>query len=106
MTFIDGKIPNKPKNVKPVRTTDGKYVLFWERPKAKKWNDVVDKFVVYRFAKGEKINLDNPSKIVAITYDTMYELPYRQGNTNYIYVVTALNRLSNESKGVKQKIKL
>jgi len=106
MTFIDGKIPNKPRNVKPVRTTDGKYVLFWERPKAKKWNDVVDKFVVYRFAKGEKINLDNPSKIVAITYDTMYELPYRQGNTNYIYVVTALNRLSNESKGVKQKIKL
>lgn len=105
MTFIDRKSPKKPKRVTAVWTNDGP-VLFWTKPKGRKWGDFVNKYVVYRFEKGEKIDLDNPTKIVAITPETMYRLPYAGGNRAYVYVVTALDRMSNESKGVKVKIKL
>ncbi len=105
MPFIDKKSPKKPKKVKPVWTHDG-YILFWTAPKAKKWDDIANKYVVYRFAKGEKVNFDDPSKIVTITYQTFYRLPYEHGTDQYTYVVTALDRMSNESKGVKKKIKL
>ena len=64
------------------------------------------KFVVYRFEKGEKIDLDDASKIVTITNQTMYRLPKAEEKTQCFYVVTSLDRMSNESKGVKKKVKL
>ena len=105
MPFLDDKAPKKPKAVKPVWTSDG-YILFWQKPKAKKWGDEVNKFVVYRFAKGQPVNLNDPSNIVAITYDTYYKLPYSDGNTAYTYVVTSLDRVGNESVAAKKKVKL
>ena len=91
--------------MKPVWTSDG-YVLLWTKPKAKHWDDEVHKYVVYRFEKGEKINFDNPAKIVTITDKEHYKLPYVDGTARYTYVVTALDRMSNESKPVKKKLKL
>ena len=105
MPFIDDKAPKNPKKVKPVWTSDG-LILFWQAPKAKKWEDEVVKYVVYRFASGEKVNLDNASHIIAITSDTKLKLPYNNGQTSYVYIVTSLDRLSNESGGVKKKIRL
>lgn len=105
MPFIDDKAPKKVSKLKTIWTADG-YVLFWTAPKAKRWGDVAHKYVVYRFAKGEKVNVNDPSKIVAITSNTFYELPYEFGKTKYTYVVTALDRLQNESKPAKKKIKL
>ena len=105
MPFIDSKAPKKPRKLADVWTADGP-VLFWTKPKAKKWSDEATKFVVYRFEKGEKINLNDPSKIMAITHETMYRLPYEGGLKKYTYVVTSLDRLSNESKGAKKKISL
>ena len=105
MPFIDGKAPGKPKALKPVWTPDG-LMLFWTAPKGKKWGDVARKYVVYRFAKGEKLNTDDPSHIVEITDKTYVKLPYADGSARYTYLVTALDRMSNESKAVKKKIKL
>lgn len=105
MPFIDNKSPKKPRKVKPVWTSDG-YILFWTIPHGKAWGDVAKQYVVYRFGKGEKLDLEDASKIVAITPDTYYKLPYVDGKTKYTYVVTALDRMSNESKGKKVKIKL
>ena len=105
MPFIDSKAPAKPKSVKPIWTSDGLF-LFWMKPKGKKWDDEVHKYVVYRFEKKEKIDLENPAKIVAITDQQFLKLPYVDGKTQCTYVVTALDRLSNESKAVKKKLKL
>lgn len=105
MPFIDHKRPKKPRKVKPVWTSDG-YILFWTVPNGKNWDDVAKQYVIYRFASSEKIDLDDPSKIVTITSDTFYKLPYNKGNVKYTYVVTALDRMSNESKGKKVKVKL
>ena len=64
------------------------------------------KYVIYRFAKNEKIDTEDPAHIVGITNDTWFLLPYTDGKTRYTYVVTALDRMANESKAVKKKVKL
>ena len=105
MSFLSDKSPKKVTKVKPLWMS-GDYVLFWTAPKSKDWQDTAEKYVVYRFAPGEKVDINDPSKIVAITAATYYKLPYADGKKKYTYVVTALNRLQNESKIVKKKIKL
>ena len=103
--FIDDKAPKKVRKVKAVWTEDG-YILFWTAPKAKTVMDEAKHYVVYRFLRKEKVNLDDPSRIVAITHNEFCKLPYEDGKTKYRYVVTALDRLHNESKPVSKKVKL
>jgi hypothetical protein len=43
---------------------------------------------------------------VTITRDDFILLPYEEGKVKYQYVVTALDRLHNESKPAKTKVKL
>ena len=105
MSFIDKKTTSKVRKLKPVWTSDG-YILFWTAPKGKNWQNTATKYVVYRFAKGEKVQTNDASKIVAITTDTFYKLPYDDGKQKFTYVVTALNRLQNESKAKKKIVKL
>ena len=105
MPFIDGKAPGKVRKLKPVWTADG-YILFWTAPKGRGWKDEAQQYVVYRFAPGEKVDTSDPSKIVAITRQTFVSLPYEDGETKYTYAVTALDRMQNESKPVKKKVKL
>ena len=103
--FIDDKAPAKVKKLKPVWTPDG-YILFWTAPHAKDEMDKAVQYVVYRFKKGERINLDDPSHIVSITRNAFYKLPYEDGKSKFQYAVTALDRLHNESKAVKKNVKL
>ncbi len=105
MPFIDGSAPGKVRKMKPVWTADG-YILFWTAPKGEGWKNKAVKYVVYRFAKGEKVNTEDPSKIVCVTGDTYCKLPYQDGKSRYVYAVTALDRMQNESKVVKKKVKL
>lgn len=105
MPFIDKKAPKSPRKVKPVWTSDG-YILFWTAPKGNNWDDVATCYVVYCFEKGEQINIDDPSKILAVTSQTFFKLPYKNGRQKYTYVVTALDRLHNESKPVKKTVRL
>ena len=103
--FMDNEAPAKVRKMKPVWTEDG-YILFWTAPKYKEEMNRAVQYVVYRFNDKEKVNIDDPSHIVAITRDNFYKLPYEDGKTKYRYVVTALDRLHNESKSVGKKIKL
>ena len=105
MPFIDDKAPKKPKRLKKVWTEDG-YMLFWKAPKGKHWDDVAHKYVVYKFDHDEEININDASKIVEITSKTYTKLPYDDGTKKMKYVVTALDRMSNESKIAKKKVKL
>ena len=104
MPWIDDDAPRKPRKLK-VMDIEGKKVLFWTAPKGDKWYDVATKYVVYRFDKGEDLNTDDPTKIIAITRDTHCELPDMPHKTRAVYVVTALDRMQNESDIVKKKVK-
>ena len=103
--FMDNEAPAKVRRMKSVWTEDG-YILFWTAPKYKEEMNRAVQYVVYRFNDKEKVNIDDPSHIVAITRDNFYKLPYEDGKTKYRYVVTALDRLHNESKSVGKKSKL
>ena len=105
MPFIDGDAPSKPKKVKVKHEHDGCY-LTWKAPKGKGWQDEAHRYVVYRFLPSEPLDTDDPSKIVGMPYDNRLRLDYKDGRTKYIYVVTALDRMSNESTGKKKKVKL
>ena len=105
MPFIDDKAPKKPRSLKVSWSDDG-CLLYWKAPKGKGWENEAYKYVVYRFGPDEEIDLDNPTKIVAITYQPALRLNYNGGETKYTYVVTALDRMSNESVGKKKKIRL
>ena len=103
--FMDDKAPGKVRKVKKVWTEDG-YMVFWNPPKAKDEMDRAVQYVVYRFGDKEKVNIDDASHIVAVTRNNFYKLPYKDGKNKYRYVVTALDRLHNESKSVSKKVKL
>lgn len=104
MPFLDDKSPKAVKGLKFKWTPEGP-LLSWKATKGKKWGDVVNKFAVYRFKKGEKVNLNDASKMVKVTYDSKMIVPYMK-DSKYTYVITALDRVGNESKGKKITVKL
>lgn len=103
--FIDSKAPRHVKKLTVIWTDDGP-ILCWTAPKYKDEMNRPTKYVVYRFAKGEKISIDDVTKIIGFTTQPFFPLTYEGGLTKYTYVVTALDRLHNESKPKKEKIKL
>ena len=105
MPHLDKKAPGKVRKLKVIDMGD-QQVLMWTAPKFKDWNDEAVKYVVYCFKKGERLNTDDPSHIVAITHDPFYEIPTTMEQGKYVYLVTALDRLQNESKTVKKKVKM
>ena len=111
MPHIDAKAPNKVKKLKAM-TIDGDQILFWMQPKGKGWKDEAVKYVVYRFENGEQPDLSDASKIVAVTTETFCKIPTHSSSTTtgkrkkVTYVVTALDRMSNESKPKKVKVAL
>lgn len=104
MPWIDKKAPGKVRHLSVRKAPDGNY-LFWEAPKEKNEMSKARNYVVYCFARGEKVNTEDASHILAITPHNILKLPVADGKTRYTYVVTALNRLQNESKGKKKKYK-
>ena len=102
MKFIDAKAPGKPRKAK-LKMTNGLVTLNWKAPKAKKELDKAVSYVVYRFPKGEKMNINNAENVLAITRSTSFILDDGKNPFDFKYLVTALDRLSNESKAVKVK---
>ncbi|MCD8291342.1 MAG: family 10 glycosylhydrolase, partial [Prevotella sp.] len=99
MPYIDKKAPKPVKSLK-ILNMDGKHLLFWKAPKGNGWKNKAEKYVVYRFEKGDKLNLSDPTKILAITSDTFYDItkPKTTSRSNkyakkYYFAVTALDRM-------------
>lgn len=86
--------------------TEDMHFLTWEHNKQPRNPETAQLFVVYRFNQGERIDINQAEKIVKVTPDNFYTLPYEGGQKNYTYVVTALDAFKNEGKPVKIKVKL
>ena len=95
----------RPKDVKSLKAqwTPQGYCLTWKINGDKKNPENAQYYIIYRFKDKEKVNLDDPSKIVAITRETFYLLPFQLGKVKYKYVVTSVDRFHNESKKGKSK---
>lgn len=104
-THMHSKAPKRVDKLKEFYTKT-EHTLRWRSDGDKLDPTTAQYYVVYRFEKGEKENLDNAEKIVAITREPNYVLPYEGGRKEYKYVVTAVDGFHNESKARSKKIKL
>lgn len=105
-THLHNHSPKEVRKLKTEWSADG-YKLSWKSEQDEFNPETARYFVIYRFRQGEKHDLSNPARIVAITPDQEYVLPYKKGEKEYVYIVTTVDRFHNEStKGKKKKIKL
>ena len=96
MDFIDGDAPKAVRKVKVVEMADGPFI-FWKKPKGKGWRNEAVKYAIYCFRQGEPIDISNASHLVATTTNNFVRIgAQRAMNT---YVITALDRMDNESEG-------
>lgn len=105
-THLHNRPPQEVSKLKAEWTPEG-YMLHWNAKQSRTNPELASYFVVYRFGSREPVNLNDPSKIVAVTRDKKCLLPYGKGKHKYTYVVTAVDRFHNESvKGKSKKVKL
>jgi uncharacterized lipoprotein YddW (UPF0748 family) len=98
MLWRDSIPPRAPQNLE-AEVINSKVKLTWETPATAKDNEPVFGYVIYRFNDEEDIILDNPKNILRIIYttDTTYEDASAEQGLIYRYVITALDRIKNES---------
>jgi hypothetical protein len=98
MLWRDSVPPSPPKNL-VAKITGNSVKLNWLTPDVAKDNEPVYGYVLYRFDSTEKVNLNDPKYIIHIQYstDTAYEDKTTQRGKTYLYVITALDRIKNES---------
>ena len=93
MPWIDDTPPAAPRALEASPQARG-MVLTWEEPQI----DAAG-YVVYRFEKKQEVDIENPAHIVAIVRDTrpvFIDSQISQAG-KYTYLVTALDRIQNES---------
>ena len=97
MKWIDSISPSMPALVKAIPSSQGT-LLQWQYINHGR-ADLL-RYAVYRFRKGEPVNLDKAEHIIALT--SKHEFLDATANTGgpYVYVITSLSRTWNESKGV------
>jgi hypothetical protein len=74
-------------------------LLTWQTPPLARDKEPVYGYVIYRFSGTEKIDLNNPDHILHLQYDasTTYQDNTTQKGITYLYIITAIDRLKNES---------
>jgi uncharacterized lipoprotein YddW (UPF0748 family) len=94
----------------PVKLKEKKFLFFfssnkvtklkWEMPEDGPLKDDVYGYVIYRFDRNDSMNLEDPRNIIKISFDpllTSFEDSSISRGKTYYYVVTALDRMKNES---------
>ncbi len=104
-THMHDGCPDKVQNLNEVFTED-MHFLAWDHERKPTDPRAAQRFVVYRFRKGEKVDVSRAKNIVTITSDNFIMLPYEGGASRYTYAVTALDAFWNESKVRKVKVTL
>jgi len=98
MLWLDSIPPNAPRNL-TAKVEPGIVRLRWETPLPAKDKEPVFGYVIYRFEGTEKIDIGDPKNILKILYnpDLFFNDKTVQRGKTYSYVVTAIDRLTNES---------
>lgn len=91
MPWLGNQVKEKPESF--IHITNNMVKIKWNYNNP---NKVPLKYIVYRFQKNEKINLDDASKIRILTRANEYSEALKD-DKEYVYIVTALDRNWNES---------
>ena len=98
MNWVDSIPPLSPINLKAERNSSD-IVLSWDTPPAASDGEYPEQYIVYRFESSSKININNPENILAIINSSTRKFEDKETNpgNSFVYVVTSLDRLQNES---------
>ncbi len=106
MAWKDNVPPLAPQNL-TITDRPQNITLTWTAAPAAKDGDKARYYAVYRFEDNEAIDLDDPRHFLTFCYSgTTTTDRTAQKNKSYTYVVTALDRLHNESVPVEVKLKV
>ena len=99
MPWLDEIEPNAPQQLTADALEDG-VNLKWLKPLKASDGETASGYVVYRFEEGEKINVLSAKNILHISFEdfTFYLDTNVEKGKRYNYLVTALDRLKNESE--------
>ena len=99
MVWLDSISPNRPENLLAVQTNKS-VLLSWKLPTKAKDGDAAYGFTIYRFEDNEPLDIDKASAIKKVFFGatTSWEDQDIIKGKKYTYVVTALDRLKNESE--------
>lgn len=99
MPWLDDVPPNAPQELSAKQSETG-LTLKWKTPKKAKDGETASGYIVYRFTETEDLTQLNAQNIIHISYNT--DLSYTDKTAEkgkcYNYVVTALDRIKNESE--------
>ena len=95
---FDQTPPKSIRNLVYLKNKDNSLRLSWAAPVAKLEMDKAAYYVIYKFDSLGDINLDDASHIVSVSRETQYSIP-RKRFPHKVYVVTAVDRCHNESRG-------
>lgn len=98
MSWLDSTPPAPPTNLKAMQGFDGVH-LRWQASTPTADGEGARYYVIYRFKKDEEINLNSPTHIIGKVFQnqTSYSDDTILAKGKYVYVVTALDRIQNES---------
>lgn len=97
------KRPGSPKNA-TIRFSGKTATINWAKSLMRGNNVGSTKYhVIYRFTKNEKPDFERANAIIALTGEDFYTFETSEKN-NYVYYISALDRLHNESKPVRVKV--
>lgn len=108
MTWLDSVPPLPPRDLKAADTPDG-IELFWQQSAEALDGDGASAYLVYRFeGRRPALRLDDPRYIVARCQGeaaTQFIDKTADPKKKYVYAVTALDRLNNESREVVVRVR-
>ncbi|QJW91877.1 family 10 glycosylhydrolase [Spirosoma taeanense] len=108
MPWLDSIPPLPPRDLKAADTAEG-IELFWQQPSEAMDGDGANCYLVYRFeGKRTRFRLDDPRCIVGRCFGesaTRFVDKTAAPTKKYTYVVTAVDRLNNESREVAIQVR-
>lgn len=104
MPWKDSIPPLPPKKLKVKRSTKG-ITLTWQPPQKATDDDSAYSYIIYRFEKRQPVNIENPRNILSVSNKSIssYTDTLTGSHARYVYVITALDRLHNESATSKPR---
>ncbi|QKJ32376.1 family 10 glycosylhydrolase [Mucilaginibacter mali] len=99
MIWLDSIPPNQPQQLLAT-ALPGKVSLKWTAPLPARDKEATYGYVIYRFGADEKVDVGRAENILSIRYNTeqLFEDRTAEKGKKYIYVITAIDRLKNESE--------
>jgi uncharacterized lipoprotein YddW (UPF0748 family) len=105
MEWKDNVPPNPPQGLTAVQTNLSVVQLSWEPPTVASDGDAARGYVIYRIVEGTTFDPNDARNILDIIYDRTYYIDSETKiDQNYVYLVSSLDRLQNESRDFQKAV--